>query len=158
MMTVGNDRLFVKLCIEALDDSTLAADSRFRTNADRVANASALNGLLNKRLAGDVRAVWVSRLRAAGVPAGSVRSPNEAVGSAEIRDTGMLAEMVHPNAGTIPVIASPIRLSSAPDPKVRPSPMLDEHTSAVLRELLGVTDAELTDLAASGAISRQAST
>jgi crotonobetainyl-CoA:carnitine CoA-transferase CaiB-like acyl-CoA transferase len=152
MLTVGNDRLFARFCARALDQPSLADDPRFLSNPDRLANADALNAILNARFAGDTRAAWVGRLRAAGIPVGSVRTPVEAVNSDEASECGMVQDMVHPRAGALRVIGAPIRLSSQPGATAVPSPVLGQHTDTVLGELLGMTAPELADLHEAGVI------
>jgi crotonobetainyl-CoA:carnitine CoA-transferase CaiB-like acyl-CoA transferase len=80
MVTVGNDRLFTKLCENALDDRALADDARFRTNADRMAHAETLNSILNDRFGRDSRANWVARLRRAGIGYRIANSPVRVIG------------------------------------------------------------------------------
>ncbi len=62
--------------------------------------------------------------------------------------------MDHPNAGgqVVPLIASPLRFSGTPVTYRHPPPLLGEHTEEVLRECLGIGEAELTTLRAAGAI------
>jgi glutaryl-CoA transferase len=51
-----------------------------------------------------------------------------------------------------PTVASPMRFSAAPIGYDRPPPRLGEHTHEVLREVLGLGEAEVAALAAEGAI------
>jgi crotonobetainyl-CoA:carnitine CoA-transferase CaiB-like acyl-CoA transferase len=50
------------------------------------------------------------------------------------------------------VFGSPLQLADSPHPTLAPAPGLGEHTRAVLRERLRLSDADLDDLAAMGAI------
>jgi len=60
--------------------------------------------------------------------------------------------MPHPQAGTVPQVGNPLKLSATPVEYRRAPPLLGEHTAMVLRERLGLTDATLVDLAADGVI------
>ena len=55
----------------------LEADERFATNRGRVSHYTTLRPILTERLRSRNRADWVSALRAAGVPCGSVRDIGE---------------------------------------------------------------------------------
>jgi crotonobetainyl-CoA:carnitine CoA-transferase CaiB-like acyl-CoA transferase len=53
------------------------------------------------------------------------------------------------------VPGNPVKLSEVSEGPVQPSPCLGEHSEAILRELLGVDDAELARLRAAGALAAQ---
>jgi len=53
----------------------------------------------------------------------------------------------HPTAGTVPIAASPLKLSGSPVQYRRPAPLLGEHTRQVLAERLGLSDEEIQALA-----------
>jgi crotonobetainyl-CoA:carnitine CoA-transferase CaiB-like acyl-CoA transferase len=61
-------------------------------------------------------------------------------------------EVPHPVAGTLPMVASPMRFSATPLEHRTPPPLLGEHTEDVLKRLLGKGDAEIERLRAAGAI------
>jgi len=75
---IGNDRAFARLCQE-LGSPELAADPRFRSNADRVERRDALRALLVERLAGVDGEAFATRLLGLGLPAGPVLKPSAAV-------------------------------------------------------------------------------
>ena len=75
-LAVGNDALWQTFCkVAELPD--LAADSRFETNALRLANYEALKPRLDAAFATKPRAAWAALLLEAGVPCGAVRSLDE---------------------------------------------------------------------------------
>lgn len=151
MMSAGNDRLFRKLC-GALDLGDLPTDPRFTSNASRLANIAALTEILERRFGENTRDHWVTRMRAAGVPCGAVRTPLEALASDETAARGMLHDIDHPKAGPIRGIGSPLRLSETPVAPPRPAPLLGADTEAVLAGLLGCGEDEITELRRNGAI------
>ncbi|MCY4076709.1 MAG: formyl-CoA transferase, partial [Acidobacteria bacterium] len=59
--------------------------------------------------------------------------------------TGTVVEVDHPERGAYLTVGNPIKLSASPAEVVR-SPLLGEHTSEVLREVLGM-DAQEVDAA-----------
>jgi len=112
-VAVGNDRLFGVFCA-ALGRPELAADPRYATNLERVAHRE----LLRLELVGVLRATpaaeWVSRLQAAGVPAGPV---NDIAGAFALADSLGLEPVVQvPRADgtTLALPRNPIRMSRTP--------------------------------------------
>jgi crotonobetainyl-CoA:carnitine CoA-transferase CaiB-like acyl-CoA transferase len=53
----------------------------------------------------------------------------------QVRHRGLLKDLPHALAGTVPLVTSPIRLANAPLAVNRPPPLLGEHTDEVFREL-----------------------
>lgn len=139
MMSAGNDRLFGKLC-DVLGMPGMPADPRFATNALRLQNIAGLTERLEERFRTNTREHWVSRMRAAGVPCGSVRTPGEALASAETVARGMVRSVEHPRAGRISTVASPLKMSGTPVRSLSPAPWLGQHTDEVLRELLAASE------------------
>ncbi len=80
VLAVGSDAQFRSLCA-VLGLPELASDARFRTNAGRVGNRAGLAEALAAQLATMERDVLLEQLRAANVPAGAVRSIDEALGT-----------------------------------------------------------------------------
>ncbi len=151
ILAVGNDAQFARFCQLAGCDG-LAADPRFATNRGRVAHRDELVALLEPLLRGRGTRAWVEALETAGVPCGPINRLDEVFADPQVRHRGMLQEMDHPAAGRVPLVASPIRLSATPLEAGLPPPLLGEHTRLVLRDWLGLADAELERLHASGAI------
>src|SRR5438309_502240 len=77
MIVAGNDKLFAALC-HVLGLPELAADPRFVTNPDRVANRMELVALLGERTRERDSAKLLDALVAAGVPASPVHDVGEA--------------------------------------------------------------------------------
>jgi crotonobetainyl-CoA:carnitine CoA-transferase CaiB-like acyl-CoA transferase len=55
-----------------------------------------------------------------------------------VRSRGLRIEMSHATAGTVPLVANPIRLSGSPVTYRLAPPTLGEHTDEVLHDLLGL--------------------
>jgi crotonobetainyl-CoA:carnitine CoA-transferase CaiB-like acyl-CoA transferase len=96
----------------------------------------------------------VERLLAHGIPAGPVRSPYDAPDDPHVRHRGALQRLRHPDRDEPtqflgPVL--PIRFSRA-DAEQPPAEPLGASTDAVLRELLGLDDAEIARLRAAGVL------
>lgn len=146
MVSVGNDGQFAKFC-EVLGEPGLAADARFRTNAQRVANRQQLIPALEALLAAHDGAHWSEALENVGVGCGPINDAAQALADPQVMHRGMQIEVPHPVAGRMPMIANPMRFSGAELAHVAP-PTLGQHNREVLQGLLGLDDDELADLAA----------
>jgi crotonobetainyl-CoA:carnitine CoA-transferase CaiB-like acyl-CoA transferase len=149
VVAVGNDAQFARLA-GVVGRPELARDPRFATNGARVERREALVAILAGALAERTTEAWVRALDAADVPAGPINDLAQVFEDPQVRHRGLRVDV--PRAGaTVPVVASPIRLSRTP---VRhgPPPRLGEHTREVLVEVLGLDDAEVEALRGAGVI------
>lgn len=126
-------------------------DVRFRSNADRVTNRQAINELITQALASETTNVWVKRLNDAGVACGPIWSIGQSLQSDVVRELGIIKQVEHDLAGTIPLIGPAIEMSRTPPVIRRPPPLLAQHTAEILGEL-GFDSMEIEHLAADGAV------
>jgi crotonobetainyl-CoA:carnitine CoA-transferase CaiB-like acyl-CoA transferase len=127
-MAVGcaNDRLYQALC-HLLDRAELATDQRFATNPQRVLNRAALIPILQEAFLQHPTDEWLPKLRAAGIPCGSINKVSQAFNSPHIQERGLVWECEHPTAGTIRLLGSPMRFSETPTRLYNAPPLLGEH-------------------------------
>jgi crotonobetainyl-CoA:carnitine CoA-transferase CaiB-like acyl-CoA transferase len=149
IIAVGNDTQFSRLCAE-LELPELAQDPRFMRNQDRVANRQVLIERLCAATAVRPTAEWVSRLESAGVPCGPINAIDAVFDDPQVRARAMQISMPHASAGSVPLVASPLRLSKTPASYRLAPPLLGSHTREVLTDLLGMPSAQIDDLAARG--------
>jgi formyl-CoA transferase/CoA:oxalate CoA-transferase len=142
---VGSDKLWRTFC-PLVGLAPLADDPRFVSNAARNANRPALVALLQEALATKSYEEWEAILMPAGIPMGAINTLDQAVAHPQVEARGVLVENTHPVAGTIRMVGPPVRMSDTPGTVRRPAPLLGEHTAQVLRERLGMTDAEIARL------------
>lgn len=150
-LAVGNDGQFTRMC-RAIGADGLAADPRFTTNADRVANRAVLIAALQGIFATGDTADWLARLEAAGVPAASVNTIAQVFADPHVRDRGLQLSLPHPTLGAAPGVACPIRLSETPVGAKTAPPALAADTRDVLVERLGLDEETLERLSALGVI------
>lgn len=129
-LCVGNDRQFARLVTE-LGVPGLAADPRFATNGDRVANRPALVELLERELAADTVEGWSRRLNAVGVPSGSVGDIADGIALAE----RLGLDPVVPLPGVPAQIRNPVSYSRTPVTRYLPPPTLGQHSDEIRRWL-----------------------
>lgn len=145
ILAVGNDAQFRRFCALA-GCAGLADDSRFAANRDRVAHRAALIPLLEPILRSRTTRAWIAALEAAGVPCGPINRLDEVFADPQVRHRGMRIDLPHPEAGSVPLVANPIRLSASPLDHALPPPLLGQDTADILRNLLGLPEAELARL------------
>ena len=150
-IVAGNDRQFAALC-RALDRPAWASDPRFDHPGGRVVHRDALLALLGGRLREVPVAHWLALLDAADVPAGPVNELPQVFSNPQVRHRGLLVSAEHPQAGPLPLLASPLRLSATPVADYAAPPTVGQHTRELLRERLNFTDTDLDALAARGVI------
>jgi crotonobetainyl-CoA:carnitine CoA-transferase CaiB-like acyl-CoA transferase len=147
-VAAANDGLFRRLC-EAVGRGDLA--ERYPTNASRVQGRDDLIAELDAVFATRSADEWAAQLDGAGVPAGKIRGVLDAIEAAAAAGRDPRVTVDHPSIGALELIGSPIRTSGMPPPAA--PPLLGQHTAETLTEL-GVSAAELDELAARGAIER----
>jgi crotonobetainyl-CoA:carnitine CoA-transferase CaiB-like acyl-CoA transferase len=140
ILAVGNDGQFAKFCAVA-GHPEWSADERFSSNAQRVANRAVLVPLLRQTTVMRTSADWIAALETAGVPCGPVNRIDEVFADPQVQARGLHIDLPHPLAGTVPLVANPIRLSGSPVAYRRPPPLLGEHTAEVLTQWLGASAA-----------------
>ena len=128
MIAAPNQRLWERVA-EVLGITDLVVDARFLTVADRSRNNSELTPAIAAALAGEDAAVWVARLRAAGVPVTPVTGLEQAVVADAAAERRTFAEL-----DGVPHVRLPWIADGEPMHLVRRAPRLGEHTSQVLHE------------------------
>jgi formyl-CoA transferase len=133
-VAVGSERLWGSFC-EAVGVPGLAEDTRFATNATRVANRVALRPILEQRFAAASSTDWLDRLAAAGVPSGPINDIAAAFAHPQAAARAMVETVEHPTIGPLPLTGIPFKLGRTPGSIRRPPPLLDEHRDELLRWL-----------------------
>ena len=85
------------------------------------------------------------------IPVGPILSMKEIMEDPDLRKTGTIVDVEHPERGTYVSVGCPIKLSDSPV-TVERSPLLGEHTEDVLRNVLGYEGDQLEEVIASGAV------
>jgi crotonobetainyl-CoA:carnitine CoA-transferase CaiB-like acyl-CoA transferase len=93
----------------------------------------------------------IGRLEAHNVPCGVVTAPADLAADPHVQAVGLLEESRHPTAGRLRQPRHPAQFASTPAAVGGPSPLLGEHTDAVLSEL-GLTPREIEQLRADATV------
>jgi formyl-CoA transferase len=111
-------------------------DARFATNVARVEHRDELTRLIDQALAAAPADTWVSRLAAAGIPVGRVRSLDEVYAWPQTHSQGLVITVDVPGVGPVELPGPPLRFADAAHAGARtrhePPPRLGEHTESVL--------------------------
>lgn len=135
VIAAGNDALFEKLAT-ALDDDALRTDPRFWTNDLRNANVLALKAVIERITRQQPTRHWLEVMAKAGIPGGPINTVADVVADPQVKARGMIVSIDDPNAGTLRVAGSPIRIDGAPPAERLPgAPVLDGQRAAILAEL-----------------------
>lgn len=153
ILACGNDSQFRAIC-NAMNLPELALDSRFATNSGRSVNRLELLPQLSAVFLTRTRDAWIDAFEACGVPCGPINDVAQAFSSPQAEARESVRMVAHPVAGVAPTVASPLRLSATPVEYNHAPPMLGEHTADVLRDVLGISDEQLNELAQSGVVGR----
>jgi formyl-CoA transferase len=151
IVAVGNDGQF-RHFVQVGGREHLADDPRFANNPARIENRAALIPLLAEMVKEKTKAQWISLLESAGVPCGPINNLQEVFENEQVIARGIELHVPHPRAGTMKLVASPMRLSKTPVEVRMPPPLLGEHTDEVLRSDLNLTIEEIAYLRSKGVI------
>ncbi|WP_296260409.1 MULTISPECIES: CaiB/BaiF CoA transferase family protein [unclassified Pseudomonas] len=151
ILTVGNDSQFRKFA-EVAGQPQWADDPRFATNKQRVAYRVELIPLIRQATVFKTTAEWVSALERAGVPCGPINDVAQVFADPQVQARGLRLDLPHALGGTVPQVASPIRLSETPVEYRRAPPLLGEHTLEVLSGVLGLSEQAVMTLRETGVI------
>ena len=151
IVAVGNDGQF-RHFVQVGGREHLADDPRFANNPARIENRAALIPLLAEMVKEKTKAQWISLLGSAGVPCGPINNLQEVFENEQVIARGIELHVPHPRAGTMKLVASPMRLSKTPVEVRMPPPLLGEHTDEVLRSDLNLTIQEIAHLRSKGVI------
>ncbi|MEY8690209.1 MAG: CaiB/BaiF CoA transferase family protein [Leptothrix sp. (in: b-proteobacteria)] len=145
ILAIGNDGQFARFCAIA-GRPEWATDERFATNPARVAHRATLIPLLRQTTVLRTTAEWIAALEAAAVPCGPINRIDQVFADPQVQARGLRVELPHPSAGTVALVANPIRLSGSPVRHELAPPLLGQHSDAVLTDWLALDAAAIAAL------------
>ena len=151
-MGANSQRLWERLCA-LIERPDLAADPRFATIADRLANRAPMIEALEAVFVTRTAEEWVARLLDAGIPAAPIYDYAQALDNEHARARGVVMEIDHPIEGKARSLGFPMKMTGTPQQVRLPPPLLGEHTDAILAKL-GFDAAARRAMEAQGAVGR----
>jgi crotonobetainyl-CoA:carnitine CoA-transferase CaiB-like acyl-CoA transferase len=144
-IVAGSDANFARLC-QAMDRTDLVEDPRFTRLADRAAHGDEINGLVAAWTRSLDAAVIEARCVACDVPVATAYTAADIFADPHVAARGDLVTVEDPVLGPVRQQAPFPRVVGAAREAPSGAPRLGEDTRPVLRESLGLSDAELDDL------------
>ena len=127
-------------------------DPKYDGQPGRFADREFINARLNAVLAGNSCDYWIAQLEAKRIPCAPVNSFSAALSDPQVLHRKMVVELKHPDGGSTRGPGNPIKLSRTGEESFAAAPLLGQHTTEVLSELLGLSGAELASMRAQGVI------
>jgi len=132
--------------VPAAAQAAAAADSQ-PAPVEPASNQAALRHELEAWTSHHTNRDAMNTLQQAGVRAGAVLTGADMLQDPHLRARGYYQVVEHPRAGKQTLRVAPYHLSETPPTIRKAAPCLGEDTESVLREVLGVSDGELAELA-----------
>jgi crotonobetainyl-CoA:carnitine CoA-transferase CaiB-like acyl-CoA transferase len=146
---------FAHALFGAMGRPELVRDPRYASRDARVERAREVDALVEGFTRSRSQHEILRVLAAAGVPAGEVRGPAEAVADPQVLARGETVPLEHPRFGSVESVYGmglPIRFSRAAAGFDRPAPDLGEHNAEVYCGILGYSAERLEALKAAGLV------
>ncbi len=122
------------------------------TLQSRLAARDAIDAALGAWASGQDAFALEERLVTAGVPAAAVQRMSDLHRDPQLAHRGFFVPLEHSVMGVVPYDGLPTHFSAKRVRLHRAAPALGEHTEMVLRDFLGLTEQEMAEYAAAGAL------
>ncbi len=151
MLGVGNDRQFADCCA-AFGCPELAEHAKFSKNSARVENRDELIPIIAMKIKKRDSDYWLDQFASLHIPAGRINDLAQVFADPVIAERQIVRKIPHALVGEVPTVANPVRFSDTPVEYNLASPVLGQHTSEILKEVLEYSDEEIGNLYDAGAI------
>ena len=151
IVAVGNDSQF-RHFVKVGGEDHLADNPRFSENPLRVQHRAELVPLLEAMTRKKTKAQWISLLDEIGVPCGPINNMKEVFANEQVQARKLAITVPHDTAGTMKLVASPIRMSATPTEIRTAPPTLGQHTDEILREYLKLDSSAIEALHKQGVV------
>ena len=138
LLSVQNDREWLRLAEQVLEQPALGSDPLFATNTARTANRAQTDAAVGAALVRLGTQEAVDRLEAAGIACARLNSVTDVAAHPQLAARDRWREAGSP-VGPLRALMPPITLPGGPEARMGAVPALGEHTDALLKAL-GMTD------------------
>ncbi len=146
IMLLVQDHEFIRLA-KAMGKPELATDERFKHNGRRVKNNEVLKQMIEDWFATfPDRDSVVAELDKFRVPCGPIHSLEEAMAHPHLRERKTVRRVSDPAFGEFDIPGFPVKFSDYPDRTDLKASRVGEDNEAVLRDVIGLSDAEIEAL------------
>jgi benzylsuccinate CoA-transferase BbsF subunit len=144
-VAVKTDEEWQSFC-EAIGSPPWTQDAKFNDRFSRLRNLEELDRLVSSWTVGHTNYEVTEILQGAGVAAAPCLDLTERFSDPQFESRDVHLQVAHPATGVDIIAGIPFKLSETPCEVRRPAPMLGEHNSYVLGELLSKTEEEIARL------------
>lgn len=123
-----------------------AKSEKFSSTTNRLANQDELDQLIEEWTRKHEAYLLMDRLAKVGVRAGVLQNSKDLLEDPNLNERGFWAYLNHKEMRRNAYNVSPAHLSKTPAELYSPAPLLGEHTDQVLKEVLGLSEAEIAKL------------
>jgi crotonobetainyl-CoA:carnitine CoA-transferase CaiB-like acyl-CoA transferase len=139
--------------IKAIGRQDLAGDPRYETGPARGQHAAEVDEIIAAWTRTHTKEEAMTIIGAAGVPAGAVFDTLELMNDPSLAERGIMQTIQHPTTGAVKMPAWPVRFDGTPA-RVKPSPLLGQHSAEVLGGWLGIGAQEIEALRQEGIVGK----
>jgi formyl-CoA transferase len=151
IVAAGNNGQF-RHFVTSGNEAHLADNPLYSENPMRVKHREQLVPLLEEMTRKKTKAEWIALLEKANVPCGPINNFQEVFENEQVKARDIQMNVPHPTAGSMKLVASPMRLSKTPVEVRMAPPTLGQHTDEILREKLGLSAQDIDSLRENGSI------
>jgi len=151
VLVTSTDRTFVHLA-KAMGREDMLEDERFNINAARLKNHNLVDQIVGEWMSRYDYAEVKAILDKAGVPVNLINSIKDIFEDPHYWARESIIEVKHPTLGTIKMPGIVPKMSETPGEVKWVGPALGEHNKDVYCDLLGLSEAELSELKSKGVI------
>jgi formyl-CoA transferase len=137
--------------LKVIGREDLSGDARYDTQDARSQRAAEVDELIATWTRQHTKEDAMKIIGGAGVPAGAVFDTLELMNDPSLAERGIMQTIEHPTTGKVKMPAWPVRFDGTP-PKVKPSPLLGQHSAEVLGGWLGIGAQEVEALKQEGIV------
>jgi crotonobetainyl-CoA:carnitine CoA-transferase CaiB-like acyl-CoA transferase len=148
-LAIAGEKLWRKFC-PTIGRPELLEDPRYKTTVDRMKNRQSLIPILQEVFAQRPYEEWEPLLLGNDIPVGAINNIEQVINHPQVKARKALVEFDHPRVGKARSVGSPVRLSKTPAQMRTPAPLQGQHTTEVLRDVLGMSADEIAALDKAG--------
>jgi CoA:oxalate CoA-transferase len=149
---VATEGDWAKFC-QAIERPDLVGHEGATSGPERAQNMSGwLGEIISDWFRKQTKDGATTKLLSAGLPIGPVQNAQEIFDDPQVAARRLMIDVPDPILGTVKLVGPVAKMSAGPEPLTGPAPLLGEHNSEVLTELLGYTNEQVGRLKADGVI------
>ena len=122
-----------------------AQDAKFDSMEGRLENHDAIDQHIGEWTKDQETTALMQSLMSHGVPAGMVQRSSDLESDPQLAHRNYFRTLEHPEMGPVPYAGHQFRIKGYDNGPRFPAPVLGQHNEQVLREVLGMTDEEITE-------------